>query len=692
MDKSKMSNLISINVQEIEPVQSVHHSARTKTVSYLVSSPDTITTYRHDLTSANIDKSELDDVRDYFEVRQLEINTDYKETHNNRNIKKDTKLYQEAVISFGREQFENCDQSEILKSLESFSDNFEQKYGCKILMTSLHLDEGHKSKDGTIEHNYHAHVLIENYSFETHKTCLQKLDYRKLQTDLAKDFEHLGFERGKDYRALQQAENQLAKEEHRKAKTVKPVRLEHREYREMKEIQSELELENIQLKDTIKKIEQPQENHAQLKTENAEKSLQILQLHEQLRLAKEQYDADRKKLKDSGEAKQADYQKLKIEYDQTKLELENNQKNYTAIKKDIQPLTNLARKLKPELKSYGEVNAAVIEHIEQLTDYEAVLKNDRTNLLNESDVYFKETAQLKNDKNVLVTENKHLKLENDELKTALERFLDTPIVKRITEISGTLLERLNSALDGFTKHIDTLETEKQKLSDDLDRVLHPEKARQELARQKQQKIEIIKAELAKTLSPYEITPEKYNLKQMQELDRALKKGLDISHYKDPAWSADQMYLATTFQEGKISGLADIKPTRWSTDDILALRAENLNIAHHKGNSVIPTLDKIADGTLPIEELEKLIYNGANVNESIDSNDNTPVILSAKLGKFDEVKLFLRNGADANAVNLDDESALSIAIKAKNPEIIEILREYGAEIAPQQHIRDRDFEM
>lgn len=223
----------------------------------------------------------------------------------------------------------------------------------------------------------------------------------------------------------------------------------------------------------------------------------------------------------------------------------------------------------------------------------------------------------------------------------------------------------------------------------MDLVLHPEKARQELARQKQQKIEIIKAELAKTLSPYEITPEKYNLKQMQELDRALKKGLDISHYKDPAWSADQMYLATTFQEGGIDQMEKIKP-EMSTNEIINLRTVRVCMANGMEN--LPTLDKIADGTLPIEELEKLIYNGANVDESIDSNNNTPLILSAKLGKFDEVKLFLRNGADANAVNLDDESALSIAIKAKNPEIIEILREYGAEIATQQHSRDRNFEM
>lgn len=593
MDKSKMSNLISINVQEIEPAQSVHHSARTKTVSYLVSSPDTITTYRHDLISANIDKYELDDVRDYFEVRQLKINTDYKETHNNRNIKKDTKLYQEAVISFGREQFENCDQSEILKSLENFSDNFENKYGCKVLMTSLHLDEGHKSPTGEIKYNYHAHVLIENYSFETHKTCLQKLDYRKLQTDLAKDFEHLGFERGKDYKTLQQAENQLAKEEHRKPKTVKPVRLEHREYREMKESQSELELENTELKVTIKKVEAApnQENHAQLKTDNAEKSLQILQLHEQLRLAKEQYDADRKKLKDSGEAKQADYQKLKIEYDQTKLELEKQNTKFEALEltslkqqkllvsstfgdkrtftspqleyaqqienefnkiglfsKDHQICVNgrteilSSKKVKSEhqrlikdkvlvideiecrginladtlektiqkLQDLHEKSNKLIEETKDLKDTKAKLlvseatnqnltqkvkilestvglepqelrekildRDNRIQSLENGNKSFAanltkqetENRELKKDKSELFAENYHLKIEMTELKTALERFLDTPIVKRITDVSGTLLERLKGGLEGVMMQFDNHEIEKQELKEELE--------------------------------------------------------------------------------------------------------------------------------------------------------------------------------------------------------------------------------
>lgn len=42
---------------------------------------------------------------------------------------------------------------------------------------------------------------------------------------------------------------------------------------------------------------------------------------------------------------------------------------------------------------------------------------------------------------------------------------------------------------------------------------------------------------------HNLDPTKYDLKQLQELDKALSKGLDISHYKDPAFSADQMYLA-----------------------------------------------------------------------------------------------------------------------------------------------------
>ena len=115
-----MSNYVSINIQSTpSPSQSVHHSNRSTYISYLVSEPNTITTYRHELESANLDKSDLDKVGQYFELRTADISEDYK-LHNQRSMQKNTKLYHEAVVSFGREAFEQNNQSSVLESLENF--------------------------------------------------------------------------------------------------------------------------------------------------------------------------------------------------------------------------------------------------------------------------------------------------------------------------------------------------------------------------------------------------------------------------------------------------------------------------------------------------------------------------------------------------------------------------------------------
>lgn len=177
-----MSNLLSINIQHCEsPALAIFHNLHSReNISYLIQPPNTITKHYHQLESISIQNSR-DEVFEFFAKRQVAIAGDYKKNNNNRSIKKDTKLYQEAVISFGREQFEKHTPEQISQQIDIFCENFAKKYGCKILMSSLHLDEGHKS-EGELLHNYHAHILIENYNFDTHKTCLQKLDYRKLQT------------------------------------------------------------------------------------------------------------------------------------------------------------------------------------------------------------------------------------------------------------------------------------------------------------------------------------------------------------------------------------------------------------------------------------------------------------------------------------------------------------------------------
>lgn len=279
-----MSDYISINVQETEPAQSIHHSARTKTVTYLVANPNTVTNFRHDLKSLNNNQNDINHVSDYFKARELEIKQDYRE-NNNRSIQKNTKLYQEAVISFGRERFEQNNQANILKATEDFCLEFEQKYNVKILMSSLHLDEGHKDENGTIKHNYHTHLLIENYSFDTHKTGMRKVDFRTLQTELAQSFEHLGFERGDPEKKAQ--------------------RLEHREYRAMKEQETKREIELVDTKAQLAKLES-------------------------------EYKTARQELKDSGIAKQADYQELKKQYEEQRVQIETKNKEISIIQHELE--------------------------------------------------------------------------------------------------------------------------------------------------------------------------------------------------------------------------------------------------------------------------------------------------------------------------------------------------------------------
>lgn len=129
------------------------------------------------------------------------IHADYLK-ENKQTIRKTTKLYQEACIVFSVDQFEKCKVEDIENYIKSFCDKFEKEHKCKILYSSLHLDEGREEKDengektGKVIKNPHAHFMIENYNFEKHKTTLQNLDYRKLQTEIATHFSELGFIRG----------------------------------------------------------------------------------------------------------------------------------------------------------------------------------------------------------------------------------------------------------------------------------------------------------------------------------------------------------------------------------------------------------------------------------------------------------------------------------------------------------------
>jgi ankyrin repeat protein len=74
----------------------------------------------------------------------------------------------------------------------------------------------------------------------------------------------------------------------------------------------------------------------------------------------------------------------------------------------------------------------------------------------------------------------------------------------------------------------------------------------------------------------------------------------------------------------------------------------------------------------------LIKEGADVN-AVDEDEDTPLHLAAHRGQVEIAKVLIQNGADVNAVDGDKRTALQIAaIKRRIPYILQLLC-FGAEI-------------
>lgn len=211
----------------------------------------------------------------------------------------------EAVLNFNPEH--------TIEDVRRVAEHIEAKFGIKCVEIAMHKDEGHidKETDETV-YNLHAHLNFVTYANGKQNWRRELIDPKKLselQTEVA---DLMGMERG---------------DPDRKAK-----RLEHRELKIVKRSIEELERENRQLRTRAETAEKMavKSSEMALKAQNAlleaqstilDQSSVIERLTSDLETLKAMYDEDRQKLKDSGTAKQADYQALKKAHDDLKAEI-----------------------------------------------------------------------------------------------------------------------------------------------------------------------------------------------------------------------------------------------------------------------------------------------------------------------------------------------------------------------------------
>jgi ankyrin repeat protein len=118
-----------------------------------------------------------------------------------------------------------------------------------------------------------------------------------------------------------------------------------------------------------------------------------------------------------------------------------------------------------------------------------------------------------------------------------------------------------------------------------------------------------------------------------------------------------------------------------TVELLLEKGAEVNVKGVDGmTAFIQSIFGILSGSVTTAVCDLLLEKGSNVNDQLtgaDATGWTAIMFASSNGKLDLVKYLISKGADVNLRAKDGTSALSLALKDKNEEIIKILKANGA---------------
>ena len=127
---------------------------------------------------------------------------------------------------------------------------------------------------------------------------------------------------------------------------------------------------------------------------------------------------------------------------------------------------------------------------------------------------------------------------------------------------------------------------------------------------------------------------------------------------------------------------------WSTFYIRTPDLSERNIGDER-SATIPEVTRLDGVTAAVqsesfEDIESLLKNGANVNESIAPSGETPLLAAVGLGRLDIVELLCQNGANVDQTDLVGHSPLYTAVRRGSLQLVEFLVEHGATVEGGRH--------
>ena len=228
------------------------------------------------------------------------------------------------------------------ENLQAWKVAYEKATSHKVLHMSIHLDEGYVDATGHPQYNPHAHVIVSRMDGKNRVIKLERKELAAVQdlTAIA-----LKMERGStlEERGGKRGRRHVGHREYRSQ--ADEARLDLEEEKGKKVLESRL-VDGLSqsLKDTKAKLKEVITEAAkvpQLEAQVNQQQQQIAQLHEQYRLA-------RQALKDSGTAKQADYQALKKNHEAVLAKLASTEAELTAVTQENQVLRDTLAATKTE--------------------------------------------------------------------------------------------------------------------------------------------------------------------------------------------------------------------------------------------------------------------------------------------------------------------------------------------------------